>query len=98
MISNLVQGFCRKWRNDYLDTFMRKPKWIKATQNPSLDDSVFIKRNSDLPRLGKICHLYPGPDQIVRVVDVKTSTGTHRESLRNLIPPKLDSERQPGGA
>ena len=99
-LKNLVNGFWQKWRSEYLDTLMRKPKWNKDSPNPAIGDLVIIKRSFDPPRFwhyGRISKLYPGSDNTVRVVDVHTSNGTRRESVRNLIPLLVDAEHQPGG-
>ena len=101
VIRNLVRGFWKKWRNQYLDTLMRKPKWTRPSQNPNVGDLVIIKRNFDPPRfwsLGKVVKLFPGPDKVIRAVEVRTRKGNHRESTRNLIPLHVDADASTGGS
>ena len=94
-INAIVNNFWRRWRNEYLATMMRSPKWLNSTKGPSVDDLVLIKRNHDPPRLwkmGKVIEMIPGKDSTTRVVKILTATGTHIEAIRNLIPLNVDKD------
>ena len=99
-IENIVNGFWQRWREDFIFSLMKKPKWTSDSPGPSLDDIVFIKRPFDPPKtwlMGKVTALFPGPDKRVRVVDVLTHKGVKREAVRNLVPLAIDVMRQSGG-
>lgn len=95
----IKQEFWRKWSKEYLKTLQIKHKWTSETPNPQLNDLVLLVDRDIAPlkwRIGKICKLYPGRDNKIRVVDVETATGTYCRSITELCPiPRkkpLDSE------
>ncbi|XP_052749335.1 uncharacterized protein LOC113519502 [Galleria mellonella] len=79
LIQALSQRFWRKWSERYLHTLQMRNKWMSPTDPPKVDDLVLIK-DENLPplkwRLGRILELLPGKDSVVRVVKLKTATGT----------------------
>ncbi|XP_045458837.1 uncharacterized protein LOC123669270 [Melitaea cinxia] len=60
---------------DYLHQFLQRHKWEYQNPEPSLGDVVLVKED-DLPParwlLGKIEQKHPGPDNITRVVTIRT--------------------------
>ena len=99
-LSNLLQGFWKKWRSEYLNTLIRSKKWFKTTHGPKIGDIVIVKRRNDPPRswsLETIKSLFPGSDNCIRVVEVATANGLKREAVRNLIPLNVDTSVSPGG-
>ena len=100
-VQTLVNGFWKKWKSEYLCLLNVKNKWYKNGITPSVDDIVLVKRASDRPALwpkGRIIRLYPGSDNVTRVVDVQTTTGIHCEAIRNLVPFMLNQNASTGGA
>lgn len=74
----LHHQFCRRWKDEYLKELNRRYKWKYPQRNVSLDDLVVIKDESLPPnewRLGRIMKVYPGSDNRVRVVEIKTQNG-----------------------
>ena len=57
-----------------------RPKWTSESRNLQSGDLVMLV-DKDLPRgawdLGRIITIYPGDDHRVRVVQVKTKSGTY---------------------
>jgi len=54
-----------------------------------------IKEDNIPPRhwkLGRILHVHPGEDNIIRVATVRTSDGIYRRSIKQLCPLPIDSE------
>ena len=99
-VRNIVNSFWKKWRGDYYQSLTNKYKWSSKGSAPAEGDLVLIKRNNDPPTFwarGRIIKTYPGPDEIVRVVDVKTNSGVHREMARNLIPLNLKQDASKWG-
>ena len=83
-ISNM---FWKRWIGEYLPQLTVRKKWSLKDRNLKKGDLVIV-RSSNLPRhhwpLGRISDVYPGKDEIVRSVKVKTPTGEFIRSSRLL--------------
>ena len=82
-----LRVFWKRWSKEYLRNL---PPVISKTRHPrdlQVGDLVLIKDDNS-PRmqwpLALIKNIYPGPDNIVRSVDVKTSTGIIKRSIQGL--------------
>lgn len=79
--------FWKRWVREYLPTLVRRTKWHENNKNLKIGDTVLIVDNN-MPRnvwlRGKIMKLFPGKDNKVRVVDVKTSSGILRRPATKL--------------
>ncbi|XP_053686443.1 uncharacterized protein LOC128735983 [Sabethes cyaneus] len=79
----------KRWSKEYLSTHRSRGKWVKSTANiePGM---IVLLIEDNLPPLswkyGKIVKTYPGPDQLVRVADVKTASGVFKRSIAKLAP------------
>ncbi|XP_063537553.1 uncharacterized protein LOC134746911 [Cydia strobilella] len=79
LIQAMSQRLWRKWSDQYLHSLQMRRKWTSPTDPPKLGDLVLIKEENLPPlkwRLGRIEELLPGKDGVVRVVRLKTSTGS----------------------
>ena len=69
-----VQGaanmFSNQWRNEYLPTLIQRRKWYRNSKNLKFGDLVIIQ-SENIP-LGRVIETYPGKNDIVRTVNVKT--------------------------
>ncbi|XP_073943812.1 uncharacterized protein isoform X2 [Choristoneura fumiferana] len=95
-IDVIKQHFWRRFANDYVFTLQQKSKWLTSS-SPSLkvDSLVLVKDKVNPPLmwcLGRVTRLYPGPDGINRVADVKTRRGTLRRGWNNLCPLPMDQD------
>ena len=67
--------FWRRWTKEYLPTLVSRKKWTSKSRNLQVGDLVMLSVDHT-PRshwpLGRIVELYPGKDDIVRSVKVKT--------------------------
>ena len=83
----LADLFWKRWIREYLPTLTRRTKWNEHTQPLKIDDCVIVVDDS-LPRgcwpRGRVSAVHPGRDGVVRVVDVKTQTGTFRRPVSKL--------------
>ncbi|CAG9813428.1 unnamed protein product [Phaedon cochleariae] len=83
----LAEIFWSRWVKEYLPTLSKRGKWISDGKPIEIGDIVVI-RDGNLPRkswpLGKIEKIYPGRDNIIRVVDVKTKNGIFRRPVNKL--------------
>lgn len=85
----IKQIFWRKWSKEYLKTLQEKHKWQQPQLGPKLDDLVLLVDKDLAPlkwKLGRVVQTYPGKDGRVRVVDVKTDTGTYCRAITELCP------------
>ena len=83
----LADHFWKRWMKEYLPTLTRRTKWLKPSRPVQIDDVVIIC-DDNMPRgswpRGRVVAVHPGQDGIVRVVDVKTSTGVFRRPVTKL--------------
>ncbi|CAI6371615.1 unnamed protein product [Macrosiphum euphorbiae] len=78
LVSQCVQTFWRRWRNEYLQTLQIRSRWTNDSPNISVDDMVVIKDPHTPPlkwRMGRVIEVLPGSDNVVRVVRLRTATG-----------------------
>jgi len=74
----LADEFWGRWIKEYLPTLNKRNKWYEKGQQLKIGDLVFIA-DGDLPRgtwpKGLVTAVFPGKDNQVRVVEVKTANG-----------------------
>lgn len=88
LIQQITQHFWKRWHTQYLSTLQSRQKWTDPCKPPSIGELVLMKEDNLSPlewRRGRILKTYPGDDNIVRVVDVRTSTGVLTRSLSKLV-------------
>ena len=82
-----VQAFWVRWCKEYLPTLNKKNIW-NTDQKPLRVNDVVVLVDESTPRyhwkLGKIEKVYPGPDQRVRVVDVRTQNSSYRRPVTKI--------------
>jgi len=87
------QDFWARWSLEYANELQIRSKWAKNGEKINLGTIVLIKERG-LPcgqwALGKIEEIHPGQDGVVRVVSVKTATGTLKRSVKCLCPLPID--------
>lgn len=83
----LADVFWSTWVRTYLPTLTLRPKWHKLGRKLSIGDVVLVA-DANEPRnswpKGIIEAVYPGADGIVRVVDVRTTTGINRRPTHKI--------------
>jgi len=73
------QAFWKRWSAEYLNCLQVKSKWTSSNGQIKVGDLVVIKDNLTPPlmwRLGRVLELFPGEDNVVRVVKILTKQGT----------------------
>ena len=84
-LQQLVQQFWCRWNVEYLHQLQIRYKWgmsPETTVKPGM--MVVLQDDNTAPmhwKLGRIDEIHPGKDGVVRVVTVKTSTGTYQRPL-----------------
>lgn len=75
-LSAAKQHFWNRWNKEYLNDLQVRSKWRYNSGNITIGSMVLLK-DENIPsfqwQIGRIVQLYPGQDNIVRVVDVKVS-------------------------
>ena len=82
--------FWARWAREYLHTLQQRGKWRKPVANLEVGDKVLIIDPSLLRHgrwpIGRIEQIHPGRDALVRVVTVRTSSGTYTRPVTKLCP------------
>ncbi|KFD46665.1 hypothetical protein M513_12433 [Trichuris suis] len=92
----IVERFWRRWQRELLPTLQRRTKWMMESPNLKVDDVVVIVApNSPKGQwpLSRIVDVFKGKDGRVRVVNVKTTTGTYKRPITRLTV--LESVEKP---
>ncbi|XP_043466286.1 uncharacterized protein LOC122501086 [Leptopilina heterotoma] len=89
-IQRLKQCFWKRWYKEYLNQLNVRCKWQQSKEeNPEIGTMVILKEDNIPPlrwHLGRIIEIHPGDDSIVRVVTVRTTTGTYKRSVKRIVP------------
>ena len=76
----LTRHFWKRWSTEYVTHLGRFTKWRHPSRNLAVGDIVILREDSILPTkwpLARVVSVHPGKDNLVRVVTIKTSTGTY---------------------
>ncbi|GFW50233.1 integrase catalytic domain-containing protein [Trichonephila clavipes] len=89
LIQSLRDKFWNRWSTEYLIHLQTRAKW--SEQNPNLMENqlVLLKDPNTKPLdwpMGRILEVFPGSDGLVRVVNVKTSTGILKRAITKVVP------------
>jgi len=82
------QQFSARWKEEYLKELHKRSKWQFPTRNLQADDMVVVKEDNLPPnewRLGRIVSAFPGADERIRVVEIRTSRGTIKRPVHKVI-------------
>ncbi|XP_062710566.1 uncharacterized protein LOC134288752 [Aedes albopictus] len=97
-LNQMRDHFWKKWSREYLSTLQSRAKWTKKQPNVRVDTVVLLAEDNQPAqtwKLGRIIAVYPGKDGIVRVADVKTTTGVYRRAVSKLAPlPLQETDEQ----
>ena len=76
-----------RWIKEYLRQFHVRPKWNRPVTNLQIGDLVEVIESAlgqhRLP-IARVIKTYPGPDRLVRVVDVYDGKATMRRAIQKL--------------
>lgn len=86
MLQAIVQTFWQRWKKEYLSNLQQRSKWRKSGDGQiEVGDMVILKEEGVPPQdwpLGRIVEIHPAADGSVRVVSMKTSSGTFKRDVR----------------
>ncbi|XP_039295368.1 uncharacterized protein LOC120353913 [Nilaparvata lugens] len=83
------------WSAEFLVTLQRKSKWSSESENLQIGAVVILKDTGTSPsvwKLARITAVHPGKDNKVRVVTVRTASGTFKRAISSIAPLPLDEE------
>ncbi|XP_071837463.1 uncharacterized protein [Apostichopus japonicus] len=86
-VQYLAGVFWRRWCREYLALMQERQKWLEPQRNLAVGDIVLLV-DEELPRnkwvIGRVVEIYPGKDNLVRSVKVKTSSANLVRPVRKL--------------
>uniref|UniRef100_A0A8D9DS55 Integrase catalytic domain-containing protein n=2 Tax=Cacopsylla melanoneura TaxID=428564 RepID=A0A8D9DS55_9HEMI len=88
LVQQQLQSFWKLWHRDYLHALIKRPKWDRITSNVKLNDVVFLRNQSSSPLdwpLGRVVDVFPGPDGVVRVVQIRTAKSVLTRPVNKLL-------------
>ena len=88
----LADGYWSRWQKEVLHLCKSRTKWATGEDNMRVDQVVIVLDPIKLSRtwqLGRVVKVYPGADQVVRVVDVKYNGRVYRRPVTKLCPLEL---------
>lgn len=89
LVQQMMQGFWSRWHKEYLATLHQRSKWKSKTPDLKIGDLVLIREDNLPPTKwcrGLITEIHPGRDNLIRVVSVKTATGTLKRPIAKICP------------
>lgn len=89
-VTQYSQSIWKKWSCEYLNQLQERKRWADS-KGPKLEvGTVVLIREDNLPplkwRLGRVTNINTGGDGVVRVAEVRTSTGVFTRAVRQLCP------------
>lgn len=84
----LANEFWTRWRKEFLPTLQQRQKWTKPHQNLMIGDIVLMLEEN-VPRCqwprARVIDVFPGKDEHVRKVRVKTATSEFDRPVHKLV-------------
>ncbi|XP_055918344.1 uncharacterized protein LOC129950427 [Eupeodes corollae] len=75
---HLMRELTRRWYTEYLPELTRRSKWYTKTKPVEIGSIVLVIEPGEVRsawRLGRVTNVFPGPDGVVRIADVRLSNG-----------------------
>jgi len=94
VVSKFSQLLWKRWSHEYLISLQQRSKWRRREKNIQVDDLVVIHDENLAAthwRMGRVTQVHPGSDGLVRVVTLRTATGSIKRPITK-VSPLLSSE------
>ena len=92
-----LQLLWRKWSTLYLSDLHNRTKWTRQRNNIAIGTMVLLIDERLPPlkwRLGRVIEIFSGPDNNIRVVNVRTQEGTYQRGITKIcVLPIRDNDR-----
>ncbi|XP_033231913.1 uncharacterized protein LOC117182907 [Belonocnema kinseyi] len=90
-VQMLRQHFWRRWHREYLHQLTNRSKWRNNPTDEEIKVGILVLLKEDnLPplswKLGRIVEVHPGRDNVIRVVKLRTNSGTYTHAVAQLCP------------
>lgn len=92
-IDKIQRDFWNAFRKDYLNTLQSRCRWNTETDNVQIGDFVIIKEENLPPSswsVARVIDAFPGNDNVVRNVRLKTATTELTRPVRKLVKLPID--------
>ena len=89
LCQKLTHNLWKRWFSDYFTSVRRFTKWHTSSRNLKVSDLVLLKEDGMVPAkwpLGRVIVTYPGRDDVVSVVTVRTAIGTYKRPITKVAP------------
>lgn len=93
LLNQTVQAFWDRWRREYLHTLQSRSRWTRDGPNIAVNDVVIVKDMQASPlkwHMARVTGVVPGNDGIVRVVHLRTATGTLTRPVVKVVKLPID--------
>ena len=87
LCQSIVRHFWHRWSTEYVASLRRITKWHHPTRNTQVGDVVVLQEDNLVPAkwpLARVAQVHPGSNGLVRVVNIKTSTGTYKRPITKI--------------
>ncbi|XP_054719216.1 uncharacterized protein LOC129228559 [Uloborus diversus] len=84
LIQNVRKHFWDRWCKEYLNTLQPRPRWKTPHRDIQPGDLVLVREKNSSPlnwTVGRVQRVFPGPDNRIRVVAMRTSKGDVTRSI-----------------
>lgn len=78
-----------RWSQEVIAELQQRKKWKQSSGSIVTGTLVLIKEKNLPPlvwQLGRVMELHPGPDEVARVVTLRTSKGIIKRAVSNICP------------
>lgn len=93
-----MQQFWARWNKEYINNLQTRQKWKKNHDSLLKLGSLCLIKEDNLPpmrwKLGRVVHVHRGQDNIIRVVSLKTSSGTIKRAVNKVCVLPLADDGQ----
>ena len=87
-MQQLAQRFWDCWSSEYLQNLQKRIKWQGLQAAVKVGDIVLLRHENTAPTrwpLARVTEVFPGADDLVQVVTVRTATTTLRRPIAKLV-------------
>ncbi|XP_011858578.1 PREDICTED: uncharacterized protein LOC105556116 [Vollenhovia emeryi] len=87
LIQRSLQDFWKRWAAEYVANLQSRVKWKTEQNNLKVNDLVLLRDDNIQPlkwRMGRVIETHTGKDGLVRIVTVRTSSGTTKRAVSKL--------------
>ena len=89
VVQALVRAVWKRWVKEFVPLLNARRKWQQQRPNLAVGDIV-LSLTATTPRgtwpMGKVVAVHPGPDNLVRVVDIRVGGKVYRRAVHQLVP------------